>query len=277
MSRIQKNETNGFYKKFTQLTSDIRENKPDLATPFKIEFLKELIPTGKVYKFIGLEDKANGKLTTLEENKIWCSYFSTLNDETEFDIQYDEDIVSESTGKSKQFIKFFIELLKEQYDVYSLSYRYENYMWKSYANNGNGICIEFNVEDYDYLFPVEYCNKRNNYFTDAVINTLHGNISSQCLAVIPWVLKNSYNETTQIDSTKEKEVRILSCPFEEGHKLEYIKLDPLIKNKLGYEGESVPIINYGLSISKVIIGERISEPDRKRVIEYCQKNKIQYE
>lgn len=28
-------------------------------------------------------------------------------------------------------------------------------MWKEYANDGNGICLVFEVEDYDWFFPVE--------------------------------------------------------------------------------------------------------------------------
>lgn len=31
------------------------------------------------------------------------------------------------------------------YDVYSLTYMYQVYMWYDYVSNGNGICIEFEV------------------------------------------------------------------------------------------------------------------------------------
>ena len=98
------------------------------------------------------------------------------------------------------------------YDVFSLTYSYENYMWDEYASNGNGICIEYNIQNYDYLYPVEYCDKRKIDFTKMIINSLKNGGAE--LAIIPWVIKNPYNKTAQMYSTKEKEIRILYCPYD---------------------------------------------------------------
>lgn len=45
------------------------------------------------------------------------------------------------------------------------------------------------------------------------------------LSIIPWVVKNSYNSNAGIDSIREKEVRILYCPYDvaefNGGRVEY--------------------------------------------------------
>lgn len=74
----------------------------------------------------------------------------------------------------------------------------------------NGICIEFDVGNYDYLFPIEYLEKINIDFDKMIITAI--NNWDPTLGIIPWVIKNPYNITSNIDSTKEKEVRMLYSP-----------------------------------------------------------------
>ena len=76
------------------------------------------------------------KIQTLKDNKIWFSFYKTLNDETEFSIDYKMKKVVDRTGYSKQHIEFLINYLTEMYDVFSLTYAYEDYMWDEYASNG---------------------------------------------------------------------------------------------------------------------------------------------
>ena len=59
--------------------------------------------------------------------------------------------------------------MKEIYDVCSLTYSCENYMWKAYSNNSRGICLVFNVIDYDMLYPVEYVDKNKVDYTEMLI------------------------------------------------------------------------------------------------------------
>lgn len=40
-----------FYEKYVQLYGNLKD-KPDRATPYKIDYLKSIIKNGKVYKFI---------------------------------------------------------------------------------------------------------------------------------------------------------------------------------------------------------------------------------
>ena len=44
----------GFYEKYVTLMGNLRD-KPDRATPYKIDYLRETIKNGKVYKFISFD------------------------------------------------------------------------------------------------------------------------------------------------------------------------------------------------------------------------------
>lgn len=142
------------------------------------------------------------------------------------------------------------------YDVYSLSYEYQDYMWDNYAANGNGICIEFTAGNYEYLFPIEYVDKLNVDFDQMVISAI--NERDMALSIIPWVIKNPYNQSANIDSTKEKEIRILYCPYDNGE-VNYGIIQRNIKEQLGYQGIEKPYSDFKLEISKVIIGEKCNK------------------
>lgn len=83
----------GFYDRFISSMGNLRD-KPDMATPYKIGYLKQLIQEDKVYKFISFQENADVKLKTLIEGKVWFSFYKILNDKTEFKIYYDmEEVV----------------------------------------------------------------------------------------------------------------------------------------------------------------------------------------
>ena len=133
-----------FYDEYLLHMGNLK-NKPDLATPCKIEYLKTLIKDNKVYKFISFQEHSEIKLKTLMEEKIWFSFYKTLNDDTEFQINYKIKKVVSKTGCSKDYIKLITNYLTEMYDVFSLTYSYEDYMWREYAAGCNGVCVEYNV------------------------------------------------------------------------------------------------------------------------------------
>lgn len=244
----------GFYDKYINLMGNLKD-KPDLATPYKIEYLQKLIQDGKVYKFISFEKDADIKIDTLKEGKIWFSFYKTLNDETEFQINYDVKNVVRKTGCNREYIDLLVNYLTELYDVYSLTYTYQEYMWDCYADSGNGICVEFNVGNYDYLYPVEYCDKTKINFTQMVVSALTKGGTE--LSIIPWVMKNPYNHTANMDSTKEKEIRMLYCPYDL-EELNGGEINYHIKERLGYKGIAKPYTDFDLTISKVIIGDKCS-------------------
>lgn len=54
------------------------------------------------------------------EEKIWFSFYKTLNDDTEFQINYKIKKVVSKTGCSKDYIKLITNYLTEMYDVFLL-------------------------------------------------------------------------------------------------------------------------------------------------------------
>lgn len=143
----------------------------------------------------------------------------------------------------------------------------------AYASEGNGICVVYNVGNYDQLYPVEYCEKNTLDFTKMIINALKR--KSFELSIIPWVVKNPYNETAKLDSTKEKEVRMLYCPYDlaefNGGQIQYD-----IKERKAYKGIAKSYTDFELSISRIIIGRKCTVEMRKEVIDYAESNDIQY-
>ena len=89
-------------------------------------------------------------------------------------------------------------------------------MWGAYGNNSKGICLVFNVIDYDILYPVEYVDKNDVDYTEMLIEAYNSGSkelydNGMLMAVLPYVIKNPNNESMK--SYLEKEVRILSDPF----------------------------------------------------------------
>lgn len=262
-----------FYDEYLLHMGNLK-NKPDLATPYKIEYLKTLIKDNKVYKFISFQEHSEIKLKTLMEEKIWFSFYKTLNDDTEFQINYKIKKVVSKTGCSKDYIKLITNYLTEMYDVFSLTYSYEDYMWREYAAGGNGVCVEYNVGDYDFLYPVEYCDKSAIDFTQMIIEAIKN--EGMALSIIPWVVKNSYNSNAGIDSTREKEVRILYCPYDladfNGGRVEYN-----IKERRGYKGIAKPLTEFGMTTSRIIIGNKCNQYMSSEIIRYADKKHIYYD
>lgn len=265
----------GFYEKYVTLMGNLKD-KPDRATPYKIDYLRNIIKNEKVYKFISFDEGPNlarMKIDTLKQKKIWFSFYKTLNDETEFQINYDVKKIAKETGRSTGNVHLLINYFTEMYDVYSLTYECQDYMWKDYAANGNGICIEFNVGNYEHLYPVEYLDKESIDFNQMIISGINNGTSD--MAIIPWVVKNPSNTTLNIDSTREKEVRILYCPYGFGE-LNGGTIEMNIKERLGYKGIAKPYEDFGLSISKIIFGDKCNGELVEELKSYLNANRIGY-
>ncbi len=146
-------------------------------------------------------------------------------------------------------------------------------MWKDYASNGNGICIKFSVWDYDYLYLVEYLDKGSIDFNKMIISGI--NNGDFAFAIIPWVIKNLYNITLNMDSTKEKEVRMLYCPYDLGE-VNGGTIEMNIKERLGYKGIAKPYVDFDLNISKIIFGNKCNSQLIEELKSYLNDNGISY-
>jgi len=86
----------------------------------------------------------------LSLDKLWFSYYKNLNDPTEFEIDYKIKKIVSRTAWKKQSIETFVSTIQQMYDVCSFTYKLEEYVWEEYGGDGNGICMVFDVLDYDY-------------------------------------------------------------------------------------------------------------------------------
>lgn len=259
----------GFYKEYYRYSRD-------KASEFKITYLKSIIENNKIYKFIAFDNDETSnlrKLNCLREDMLWFSHYIYLNDKTEFEIKYDSKKVSEETGVRKENIDLLVDIMKEIYDVCSFSYTQEMYMWETYANRERGICIVFNVENYDMLYPVEYCDKNKIDYTSILIKDHLKTPQERWkngspMAELPFVTKNPMNGT--LKSYEEKEVRILMEPYGDG-KCNSGYIRPYIKEEIGYKGSNISYAQCGLSVSSIIIGENCRQDISNEITADCKR------
>lgn len=251
------------------------------ATEYKIRYLKYLLNDSSIYKFIQFNDNEEENLLKLESLKngtLWFSYYRYLNDPTEYKIEYNIRKTQRNTNLSREEIEYLNGSMKEMYDVCCFSYKYNDYMWDIYANDGNGLCIVFQSLDLDMLYPIDYIEKKKIPFTNLIINSLNaldeGIITNIPMAVLPFVVKNPMNG--YLNSTKENEIRMLYS-FYSDKDITKGKLYPDIKMRSGYLGLNVPYDKVDLRLKKVIIGRGCSLNLLEKIIGICEDNDYDYE
>lgn len=126
----------------------------------------------KLFKFMPFYDSGNlavnkRNIETIEENKIWASKYSTLNDPFEFkSIYLDEDKIRKS-GNSVETFEKYLDYINNSFLVVSFSAEGNIHplnnmpMWAYYSNNHHGICIEYEVVNPIILYPIIYETTRN--------------------------------------------------------------------------------------------------------------------
>jgi len=254
-----------FYDEYFKKTNDE-------ATEYKLKYLKSVVKNNTIYKFIQFDENYslnNVKLNALKNEVLWFSYYKYLNDNTEFEINYDIIRVSRETNKSPEFIKYLFDIMVEVYDICSFTYEYHKYMWREYANYGNGICLIFYVNNLDVLFQIDYIEKNKIDFSSLIIKSLNNSFGSidynDPMALLPFVVKNPYNGI--LDSTKEKEVRILYSPFDK-EECNQGKVAPNIKTNVGHKGINVNYSDVGLSLKGIILGNKCESNMEKEIVKY---------
>lgn len=252
------------------------------ATSYKIDYLKSIIQGGKIYKFIAFDEntKLNEiKIECLCQDVLWFSHYIYLNDKTEFEINFDVHSVSRRTGRSIKQINYFIGIIKEMYDICSFTYCFEPYMWNEYANNGKGICIVFDVVNYDMLFPVDYVEKSKIDFTKLLADSFLISPEERMnrndpMALLPFVVKNPMNGV--LKSYKEKEIRILYSAYDDGSFNNGI-ISPQVKYNKKYRGSNVSYEKCGIKVDKIIIGNHCSGEIESKIIVECNKKEYSFE
>lgn len=254
-----------FYQKMESL------NQTDIDQ-YKIEVLDKKC-AGKLFKFIQFDQNSElnkRKLDTIYDNKLWFGCPWTMNDSTEFKMPSNSHF---KNTKEADIFRNHCELLYEMYVLCSFSIDITEKMWKEYANDGNGICLVFEVEDYDWFFPVEYVENKKSYsfvpswrrMVERYIHTEYGklpNLSS--LSTAPFFIKDKINPDTGKDSSLEKEVRAIYCMYSEDELNQGILIPGYCqKNKI--YGTQVNWKSINLVLSNVILGYNLANDIRLEI------------
>ncbi|MBR5419800.1 MAG: DUF2971 domain-containing protein [Lachnospiraceae bacterium] len=129
------------------------------------EILREKdIPDVLIKHFYLKEDDSDEKkFYTLENNMLWFSAISKLNDPYEFKGMVVNEKAFKEKGYPDNVIDYFKEFLRmEEYGVVCLSGRTVDYlpMWAYYTNNYHGFCVEYEVVNKPCIHKVQYEKKR---------------------------------------------------------------------------------------------------------------------
>lgn len=143
---------------------------------------------------------------------------------------------------------------REEMGICSLSMlANDDEMWKNYANNYSGYCIEFDMSNYEFedaLFPVIYDDERSN----DIIRTIVLDFISKLIGGI--------NNDTHSDISNY--VRMF---LTKASKWEYQKEWRIIGN--GNTKIQAP------NIKAVYLGKEVTDINRQKMLEYCELNNIE--
>lgn len=125
------------------------------------------IPT-RLYKYTGCDERdKEEKLSTLKLKKVWLSYAKYLNDPFEGLSLYVDKLKLEMNGWKQEDIRGLYKELKSLGGAMLIgsfaASKLSNDMplWAHYAYDHKGYCIEYEVIDDAYIYPVLYENKRH--------------------------------------------------------------------------------------------------------------------
>lgn len=228
-----------------------------------------------LFKFMPFYDSGNPdankrNIETIEENKIWFSKYSTLNDPFEFkSIYLDEDKIRKSGNQVDTFEKY-LEYINNSFLVTSFSVERNMHplnnmpMWAYYSNNHHGICIEYEVVDPIILYPVMYEMKRNK------VASIIGNYVYLATAAAKGEI--------QLDNVDLKLYQFLMinslCIKHKSwkHENEYRILLPNI-DKVLY-GKRVLLDQIGIRIKAIYLGKYCSMRNKNKLFKISEKLRI---
>lgn len=263
--------TYGTLSVFVIIFINWRRKKRGYNNPLSIEAMrtaKKELPD-KIYKYCSLSigdvvDLDKKKMYSLENNKIWMSDCSALNDPYEGMYAFVEEQIGEQKNK---ILRYLIDRINNERDMYiqsSFSYDSNNVlMWGHYANGCRGYCIEYAVTSKQNLFPVQYLAKRPLLSSVTHNQTVKNNIKK---------IERSVNE---IEDPEEFITYVLYIQAMKGLCWSYEKEVRLVE--VGSAGEhgkcgNVDSEDYGLKTSKIIIGCYCKY--RKELIDIAKKLEV---
>lgn len=242
----------------------LENNQIKEAKEYRASFVPEYI-----YKYISLSnDKSTNELkfSSLENNQIWFSAPSCLNDPYEFkgmEINREELIKKGMTDSKIDEVLSFIKSVFVA--CFSGDVSNQNQMWAYYANNHQGLCLKYKVN-----------NKK------AIRNVIYEPVSIDITKIFSQfvecanILENSKDNNIEIiQKLKIYSILLLDMYFIKQARWKGENEFRLILPKgdlAGTEcGENKKSNDYGLQLCEVYCGLKCSEENKNRTSEICRK------
>ena len=203
------------------------------------------------------EDENNKRFYSLENNMLWFSDISLLNDPYEFKGMVINEEAFKNAGYPDDSIKIYRDFLEmKDYGVVCFSARDVNYlpMWAYYTNNHAGYCVEYEIGNKFCIHQVMYEPKRIPIanlliqMKDAIMQVYSEgkDRSPKCDRIVTIIRQNLY---IKAESWK--------------HEMEYRIAAPITNDK----GENICISNFGLKVKRIIAGINCPEKHLERLNE----------
>lgn len=256
--------SNSFIEQYKQI---FRNDGIEKAKEYKNCFLKK----EKIYKFVWLDDISRchqecnrvelneSKINSLQNRQIWFSTYKNFNDPFELASTYiNKSITHEYTNFN--LLSDALELAKNSVVIscFTDDFKYNTPMWAHYTNNYKGFCMEFEIIDAKFIYPVLYSNG-SKYDVNNMTNTY-----------LTYILKDMKDSLREDEAKKAKEIAdIFIWTFTEKTKVwsyerEYRVFYPNIKG-LGTNGFLVSMEDLGLKLKSIYIGSQIEDEYESRL------------
>lgn len=243
----------------------------------KADLYKNTLVPKTLYKYIYLSDNIDEnekKINALENNQIWVSRYTNLNDPFEFGAMYIDDMKMKNEGCKNDEIeitKLMYEEKKNLLRICSFSERIQNMpMWAHYANNHKGFCVEYEVSDPKKIYPVIYTETRqeNHNLIVQMVKTFY-NLNRQEERNDHHAMNaKTFDDAMKyisyiylINATKNS-----SWSYEKEYRIIFAKFEPDKSN-----GELVRCSDCGIKAKRVYVGNSCNEKHIKRIKDISKK------
>ena len=159
--------------------------------------------------------------------------------------------------ENKKIIETFLKMgieAKEEVGICSLAEDPNNErMWKEYASNSTGYCVEYEITDYEYIYllaPVIYTDNREK---DLIEQTLKSLVNHLIYCISQGSIKKDISQYYRMFLTKNEEHHWQSEWRFIGNADEKLKSP---------------------KITKIILGKDVSIENESKLREYCMQNNI---
>lgn len=218
----------------------------------------------KLYKFLPMYNRGNAEVNrrnieTLGAKEIWAASRNSLNDPYEFKTFYLNEEKANQYGHPVDIYNQLIDGIRDRNLIVSFTADVDDEekainnmpMWAYYANNHQGICIEYEVENAALLYPVYYEKDRiplmtvfANYF-NLIQDAMDAKISPEDKELIKYQsMTRALLFTKQYSWVGENEYRLII---------------PTAKPIGNSPGKRIKLTGCGLNMKSIYIGQNCND------------------